>query len=109
MERKIPLKFKNSDGTIITLPDDTRQLVGYDCDGDEIYEGDRLYWEFEVRPKKYPQYKILYPLGDGNPAMLLPCTAYGDGAFNKELWELILARKVNENGKIYRRPHTAKV
>lgn len=42
MKRQIPLKFKNSDGTFTILPDEARQLCGYDCDGNEVYEGDEL-------------------------------------------------------------------
>ena len=41
MERTIPLKFKNADGTFIVLPDDACQLVGYDYDGNEIYKAER--------------------------------------------------------------------
>lgn len=48
MERMIPLKFKNADGTFIVLPDDAHQLCGYDITGDEIYEGDKLLRVLEV-------------------------------------------------------------
>lgn len=48
MERKVPLKFKNADGTFTTLPDDSRQLVGYDITGEEVYEGDEIQQVFSV-------------------------------------------------------------
>ncbi len=41
--RTIPLKFKMPDGTTLILPDDARQLCGYDITGDEVYEGDKVW------------------------------------------------------------------
>ena len=41
----VPIKFRGKDGRIVELPkkyrdDDFVQLVGYDAEGNEVYEGD---------------------------------------------------------------------
>ena len=36
-----PIKFRKSDGSTFTVDEpDVKQLVGYDSDGREVYEGD---------------------------------------------------------------------
>ena len=111
MERQTPLKFKNSDGTFTILPDEARQLCGYDYDGNEIYEGDRLFYACEIRRDvinepwtcAFPRVvdstgktiKILKVLDFrnyyGEKAVLLPCTLNERfDTFDKHLeWKLI--------------------
>ena len=97
MERTIPLKFKNADGTFTVLPDDVRQLVGYDYDGNEIYEGDRLFYACEIRrgvvnepwtcAGKVADLRGYY----GEKAVLLPCSLNErSDTFDKHLeWKLV--------------------
>ena len=109
MERTIPLKFKNADGTFTVLPDDACQLVGYDYDGNEIYEGDRLFYACEIRPdaidepwafcgnwsliRNGEKVSIVVDLRGyyGEKAVLLPCSLNErSDTFDKHLeWKLV--------------------
>ena len=87
MERKVPLKFKNADGTFTTLPDDSRQLVGYDITGEEVYEGDEIQQVFSVirAEPDYYELSVLQKCAN-NRCSLTFTTAYCFCLLLKNMW-----------------------